>query len=153
MQVYFKKLNSEAVLPERKTKFAAGVDLVCIRKIKDVSEKIAMYGTGLSVQVPDGYYTEIVARSSIYKTGYIISNCVGIIDEDYRGELCVCLTRVDSSLPELTLPFCLTQLILKKAEYFECTEVDELDKSERGEGGFGSTDKASSSLSTQSSSC
>ena len=97
-----------------------------------------MYDTGIAVCPPDGYYTEVVPRSSLTKTGYMLANSVGIIDSSYRGSIKVVVSG-DNSLDDLTLPFKGFQLILRKLEEVEVVEVDDLDDTVRGDGGFGST--------------
>ena len=100
-----------------------------------------MYDTGICVQPENGYYTEIIARSSIVKTGHVLSNSVGIIDPTYRGSLRICLTKVDSSVPDIQVPFKLTQLIVRPIISARMIEVNKLSDTERGDGGFGSSDK------------
>jgi len=98
-----------------------------------------MYDTGIIIKPPDGYYTEIVPRSSIVKSGWILANSVGIIDPTYRDTLKVVLKRVDKEQPEIPLPNRICQLILKPfVESFSVIETDSLEETER-KGGFGST--------------
>ena len=100
-----------------------------------------LYDTGLIIQPPPGYYIEVVPRSSLSKSGYIQSNSIGIIDPNYLDTIKVPLTRVDSSLPELKLPFTGFQLIIRRPTHCLFKEVspDELVHTSRGTGGFGST--------------
>lgn len=141
MKLCFKKLRPDAVVPEQKTAFASGFDLTCIATAKVIGHRTTLYHTGLAVMPPHGYHTEIFPRSSIVKTGYILANSIGLIDNDYRGELLVALTKVDETLPDLVPPFCLTQLVLRKSESFQVELVEDLTTTVRGHGGFGSTDK------------
>ena len=140
----FKKTENDAVIPTKAHPSDTGYDLTLIRVSKDMSipgfEKIIMYDTGIAVCPPDGYYTEVVPRSSLSKTGYMLANSVGIIDASYRGSIKVVVTG-DDSLGGLSLPFKGFQLILRKLEEADVVEVDDLDQTVRGEGGFGSTDK------------
>jgi dUTP pyrophosphatase len=114
--------------------------LTAISVYKKLSDRTTLYDTGIKVQPPFGYYTEIVPRSSLSKTGYVLSNSVGTIDSDFRGRLLISLTRVDDGFPELTLPFTRCQLILRKHEDYTIRQVDSLSDTQRGCGGFGSTD-------------
>jgi len=139
MKLNIKKLNENAILPKYASEEAAGLDLYCIEIHKVLSDKVVMYKTGLSVQPEKGYHTEILLRSSIVKSGYMLSNSVGLIDRDYTGELIVVLTKINENSPELSLPFCLTQLVVRKTNFFEINEVDILEETIRGDGGFGST--------------
>jgi dUTP pyrophosphatase len=133
-----------AVIPSRAHPTDVGMDLVCIAEKKrtwDSNENLAVitYDTGIAVAPPDGYYTEIVPRSSMSKSGWMLANGVGIVDPSYRGSLKVALVRVVDGAPEPQLPFCLTQLVLRRAEYGEMKAVDDLSTTVRGKGGFGST--------------
>ena len=129
--IKFVRDDPDAVVPKRGTKYSIG--------FKKISDKTTLFDTGIKIQPPDGYYTEIVPRSSISKTGYMLSNSVGQIDFDFSGRLLIALTKVDESMPDITVPFTLCQLVLRKAEYPEMIEVQSLDETERGSGGFGST--------------
>ncbi len=139
MEVLFVKDNQEAVVPTKGTPYAVGYDLTAISVYKKLSEKTTLYDTGIKVQPPQGYYTEILPRSSITKTGYCLSNSVGTIDSDYRGTLLIALTRIDEAFPELTLPFTKCQLVLRRHEDYILREVNSLSDTVRGDGGFGST--------------
>lgn len=116
-----------------------GCDLVCTDVYKRISTKTTMFETGIRVKPPKGFYIEIVPRSSIVKTGYILTNSTGVIDPDYRGTLKVCLTKVDELAPELKPPFRVTQLIMRKIHYYSIEKVENLEETKRGENGFGST--------------
>jgi dUTP pyrophosphatase len=76
------------------------------------------------------------------KSGYILSNNIGIIDNSYRGNLLIALTKVDDSLPDIRIPFRCCQLIVRKQVYTQTEEVyseQELGTTNRGNGGFGSS--------------
>ena len=131
----------DAVLPTKAHKSDIGWDLVAIREHKVINEDIIMYDTGIVTIPPKGYYLEILPRSSISKTGWVLANSVGTIDPDYRGNLYIVLTRVVKSMPKIELPFCKCQLVLRKIETASLVEVndEEIIMTERGSGGFGST--------------
>lgn len=133
--------DSDAVLPTKAHYSDIGSDLVAIREHKLINEDIIMYDTGIVAIPPKGYYLEILPRSSISKTGWMLANSVGTIDPDYRGNLYIVLTRVIKSMPKIELPFCKCQLVLRKIEKSSLVEVteEEIDVTERGSGGFGST--------------
>ena len=143
MSVLFKSHDDNAFIPSRAGSQEVGYDLTIIKKIKDYSHNTAMYDTGISVQPPDGVYFEIVPRSSLSKTGYILTNSIGIIDPSYRGTLRVVLTKVDENSPDIVLPNKRFQLIPRTfiSNLFDCKTVNELSETDRGCGGFGSTDK------------
>jgi len=120
--------------------FAVGHDLTAVSVWKKVGDT-TFYETGISVEPPEGYYLEIVPRSSISKTGHILANSVGVIDPDYRGTLKIPVMHVDKSLPALTTPFTLFQMVCKKHEKFRLVFSENLSNTTRGDGGFGSTNK------------
>lgn len=133
--------DKRAVFPTKSHPTDVGYDLTAISVYKKISDRITLFDTGVSICPPPGYYTEIVPRSSISKTGYMLSNSVGTIDRDYTGNLLIALTKVDDSLPDLTVPFTRCQLTLNKCEDSRMELVYSLDDTIRGDGGFGSTDK------------
>lgn len=139
MKIKFHLKNNDAILPSRTDPLDVGLDLVAIKEHKTYDNGVILYDTGLSVTPPAGYYTEIVARSSIIKTGWMLANNVGVIDPGYTGNLFIALVRVVPDAPKISLPFSKCQLVLKKCEYAEPEEVSELADTKRGDGGFGST--------------
>lgn len=140
--VLFVRDDPNAMIPTKGTPLSVGYDLTAISVAKKIGSRTTLYDTGIKVQPPCGYYTEILPRSSLSKTGYMLSNSVGTIDPDYTGRLLIALTKVDDSLPDLELPFTRCQLILRKAEFYNMCDTEKLEETVRGDGGFGSTDKA-----------
>lgn len=134
------KRHHAAVLPSKGEPDAAGYDLTAITIHKTVGD-VTYYDTGLSVEPDPGYYTEIVPRSSLSKSGYVLANSVGIIDNGYRGNLLIALLKIEKEKPDLDLSKPICQLILRKQEYCNLVETDFLSESIRGTGGFGSTDR------------
>lgn len=135
------KTNENAVIPSKAFEEDAGYDLTIISKIKDFNSRTSLYDTGIKIEVDEGYYTEIVARSSISKFGYMLANNIGIIDNHYRGNLMVALTKITDDAPEIVLPFKCCQLIIRKQIESNLYEIfdNKLTLTERNEGGFGST--------------
>lgn len=134
------KTCPEAITPSKSRISDVGYDLSIIKKVKTLNQVVALYDTGIKVRVPHGYYTEIVPRSSLSKSGYILANSVGIIDRSYNGNLYVALAKIDVSAPEIKFPFRCCQLIFKKQYHVMMKETDhDLEATARGEGGFGST--------------
>jgi dUTP pyrophosphatase len=140
--VEFARENDDAVIPHRAYPADIGYDLTAIGVFKKIGENITLWETGISVQPPQGYYLEILPRSSLSETGYMLSNSVGTIDPDYTGTLKIALTKVDHTRPDLQLPFTKCQLVLRKANHYNIAEVDSHRETVRGDGGFGSTDNA-----------
>lgn len=142
--VKIKKIRPNAVIPTHGSNYSAGYDLhACIDKpviIKPHSaEKI---GTGLAMELPNGYFGAIFARSGLAtKQGLRPSNCVGVCDSDYRGEYIVALHN-DSDEERIVEPNDkIAQLILMEYTIIDFQEVQELSETNRGDGGFGSTGK------------
>lgn len=80
-------------------------------------------------------------RSSIYKTGMILSNSTGTIDEAYTGEVSAIFYHVNKKLPIYKVGEKIGQIKLGLTFDIDWVEVDDLNKTERGSGGFGSTGK------------
>lgn len=152
-----KLTNPQAVFPTKAHENDVGYDLTLIAKDSKISEMTTMFDTGVCILPPDDvitydrdedrYYVEIVPRSSLAKSGYILTNSVGIIDPEYQGTLKVVLTKIDSSMPDLTLPFKGVQLIIRRLysetifqQIQESTMSRRMNTSSRGDGGFGSSD-------------
>lgn len=130
----------DAVLPSQSRVTDAGYDLTIIHKVRELTPKVSLYDTGLRVRVPHGYYTEIIPRSSLSKSGYMLANSIGIIDRSYNGNLLIALAKIDETTPILSLPFRCCQLIFRKQHFLRMEEIDiDLADTSRGSGGFGST--------------
>lgn len=133
--------DDRAVTPTKAHSSDIGYDLTVIDVFKKISDRITLFETGIAISPPNGYYLEILPRSSLSKTGYMLANSVGIIDPDYTATLKVALIKVDTDMKDIELPFTRCQLILRKAENANIELVESLVDTKRGDGGFGSTDK------------
>ena len=139
-----KKLEEGAKIPFRATLHSAGIDLYALLKepVEIGSHEICQIHTGIACEIPIGFAGFIFARSSLgIKHGVTPSNCVGVIDSDYRGEIIVGLIN------QLDTPFIvqpgdrIAQLIIMPVMTPDIEEVEELTPTRRGTGGFGSTGK------------
>lgn len=137
--MFFTKRIEGAVTPTKKHNTDAGFDLTLVKLLKVDDYGTEWYDTGIAVQPPSGYYFDLVGRSSLIKKGRQLANCVGIIDETYRGNIMVALTKLSPNAPDLELPNRACQLILRKWHDAPMEERESLDDTERGSGGFGST--------------
>jgi dUTP pyrophosphatase len=133
--------DERACVPTKAHPTDIGYDLTAIDVFKQISNRITLFETGIRVSPPDGYYIEILPRSSMSKTGYMLANSVGIIDPSYTGTLKIAMIKVDDDLEDIKLPFTRCQLVLRKAEYMEMVQVESVEKTVRGDGGFGSSDR------------
>ena len=101
---------------------------------------VVTYKTGLALEIPKGHVGLLFPRSSVYKTSMIMSNCVGVIDSGYRGEIMLKFRdqwRDYSSRYEVGDR--VGQLIIMPYPQVELEEVDNLSSTDRGSGGYGST--------------
>lgn len=144
MKIKVKKLTKTAVIPTSGSKCAAGYDLYA-----DIKEPVTIkphctekIGTGLSFELPDGYFGAIVARSGLAtKQGIRPANCLGVADSDYRGEYIVAAHNDSDISVTINPKDRIAQLVIMPYLSAEFDEVEELSDTERGEGGFGSTGK------------
>lgn len=140
MILEFLKKDDDAVIPRKAGVDEVGYDLTLIKVSKVVNDKTIMYDTGVAVKPPDGYYTEIIPRSSIYKSGWMIANGVGVIDPTYRDTLKIVLVQISSDAAPIVLPCRIAQLIVRPlVRNIETVVVEDMDMTYR-KGGFGSTD-------------
>lgn len=138
-----KKLRENAKMIKRATKGSAGMDLcACIDSPVTINPgEIKVIPTGLAIALKsENYVAYIFARSGLaIKHGITLANCVGVIDSDYRGELCVGLTNISQTPYTIECDERIAQLVISPVCICEPVEVEELDDTERGAGGFGST--------------
>lgn len=132
----------QPVVPTKCRASDEGYDLTLVGIQKTISKNTVRYDTGIKVIPPEGYHIEILPRSSLSNTGYVLSNSVGLIDSGYTGNLLVTLTKIDQSLPDFTLPFKAVQFVLRKNHHFLLNQKSGFDLTSRGNGGFGSTDSS-----------
>ena len=130
---------NDLVEPPTKNKFSdSGYDLSIIFKLREIDD-VHYFDTGITVEPPNGFYFELVGRSSIAKTGWMLANNIGIIDASYRGTIIVPLIKVNPEANELQLPKKLVQIIPRQLILMKGVEVQTLDNTSRGGGGFGSS--------------
>lgn len=152
------KLTDGAPLPKHVRVGDAGMDLTSRETVEIAPGGTVMVGTGVWMEIPDGYYGEIVPRSGMAaKRGITIANTPGTIDSNYRGEIMLPLHNIAPSMrwvdhgeggmhwernPDTAFierGERVAQIIIKRHETVECVEVDELSETERGANGFGSS--------------
>lgn len=140
-----KKVRENAIIPKRATSGSAGIDLyACIDKSVTInSGDLIMIPTGIAIELPNENTAAFVfARSGLgIKHGICPSNAVGVIDSDYRGEICVGLTNHGNTPFVIEPQTRIAQLILMPVLPLPIEEADDLSDTERGDKGFGSTGK------------
>ena len=155
MKIKIKKLTDNAVIPHKAHPTDAGFDLTATSCTMDEYGSM-VYGTGIAVEIPEGYVGLVFPRSSICKKDLMLTNSVGVIDSGYRGEIMAKFKPTDSfnfydcDIIAESPVACnniygigerIAQLIIMPIPHIEFVEADELSDSDRGEGGFGSSGK------------
>lgn len=143
MKLKIKKLNENAVIPERATEYSAGADLfACIENPITIKKgETVKIPTGISAESEDkNIMLAVLARSGLAsKFGISLANGVGIIDSDYRGEIAVPLINLGSSDFIVEKNMRIAQLVAIPVIFPEIVQTDSLSDTQRGSGGFGST--------------
>lgn len=141
MSVKVKVINkSSNPLPVYKTPGSAGMDVASSQDLILHPGFVIAVPTGLYFEIPDGYEIQVRSRSGLaYKSGVFVINSPGTIDSDYRGEIKVLLTSVNSEPFEIKEGDRIGQIVLQPVTRIQFEEAEELEETERGDGGFGST--------------
>lgn len=138
--VKFKKLHEDAQLPTYSTEGAGGFDIAAVTLDSADSAAAAIYGTGLAVELPKGKSLLLLSRSGHgFKQDIRLSNCVGLIDSDYRGEIKAKLRGDGKNAPVFAKGDRIMQGIIINTPQYKFEWVEELSETQRGTGGFGST--------------
>ena len=143
-EVKIKKLRKDARVPTRGSESAAGYDLYAAidGDITIGPHRTAFVGTGLAIEVPEGYFGALFARSGrAAKEGLRPANCVGVCDSDYSGEYRVAMHNDSDEIRTISSGERIAQLVVMPYLPVVFTETDSLTQTERGGGGFGSTGK------------
>lgn len=136
LEVKFKLLYEDSVMPFYATEDSAGLD--CTVHSNGVENNAYFAKLGFAVEIPKGYVGLLFPRSSIYKReNLIMSNSVGVIDSDYRGEV-VAHFATTGIVPYHVGERC-CQLIIVPYPKITPIVADELSITKRGENGHGST--------------
>ena len=150
LNVKIQKLHKDAVIPKYETNGAVGMDLTAVSVEYDKYGNLVV-GTGLAIQLPEGYYADLRPRSSISKYDLVLANSIGTVDADYTGELILKFKPSDYFAVNRDDVYGdgeiykvgdrVAQLLILPYPKINFIEVEELDKTERGDKGFGSTGK------------
>ena len=143
LDIKIKKINENAIIPDRGSRCAAGYDLyACIdnSQIAIPPHTTIKISTGLQMEIPFGYFGAIFARSGLAtKNGLRPANCVGVIDSDYRGDIIVALHNDTSNKQQVNQNQKIAQMVVLPCQTVDFIEVETLTDTDRGDGGFGST--------------
>ncbi|MCM1221875.1 MAG: dUTP diphosphatase [Lachnospiraceae bacterium] len=147
LRVKIKKLCPDAIIPSYAKDGDAGLDLTATSRHFDNNGNL-VYGTGLAFEIPKGYVGLIFPRSSLSKYGLALTNCVGVVDSGYRGEVTAKFKpqfrfdktdEVSYNEKFYRIGDRIAQMIIMPYPQIDFVEVDELSDTERGRGGYGST--------------
>ena len=152
MKVKFKRLHKDAVIPSKKIEDDFCFDLTAVTE-EEIAPNVWRYGFGFALQIVNNMRIEpikeycslcfsIRPRSSVWKTGMVLSNCIGTIDEGYTGEISAVFYHVMPNMERYHVGDRIAQLYFDQTtKFLDFIEVDELDETERGSNGYGSTGK------------
>lgn len=140
LKVNVKKLHPDAVMPHYAHTTDCGADLTAISKTVDEYGNI-VYGFGLAFEIPKGYAGFIYPRSSNCRTGLWLTNHVGVIDANFRGEVTAKFSRGKDVVNEYNIGDRVAQMVIMPYPQIYYSEVYNLSETDRGKGGYGSTGK------------
>lgn len=141
LYIKIKKLNKNVQLPKQGTQGAAGIDFYLPQPVVFEPKRSKKVPLGVAVEIPEGYVMLLIPRSSTWTTPLRMPNSVGVIDSDYRGEVCALLQNTHHLTWTAEAGERLVQGVIVPAPSIQIQEVDELSETSRGVGGFGSTGK------------
>jgi len=144
IDVKIKKLDPKAVIPFAATEHSAGLDLTAVKVGFSHSEDgvpVLVYDTQIAIEIPEGHVGLLFPRSSLANKSLNMTNCVGVIDSDYRGEVGVIAYYYGVGNKIINKGTRIAQLVITPCERMEIEYTDTLSNTERGRNGFGSTGK------------
>jgi dUTP pyrophosphatase len=139
LPIKVKKLHPNAVIPTYSKVGDAGMDLTITREIENTSFSVS-YGFGIAMEIPMGFVGLVFPRSSVRNQELLLSNCVGVIDSGYRGEIQATFKKTNGlDSMKYKVGERGAQIIILPYPQIKMVESNELSDTERGTGGFGST--------------
>lgn len=139
--IKFKKLDPNAIIPNKANEFAAGIDINILEEYTLQPGEKELLRTGIACEIPEGFELQVRPRSGLSSKGLIILNSPGTVDSDYRGEVYVSMMNISENAYHFEKGERIAQLVLSRLQPVNIIEVEELSSTERGEKGFGSTGK------------
>ncbi|MCB0423037.1 MAG: dUTP diphosphatase [Mangrovimonas sp.] len=142
IKIKIKKTRAQAITPTYAKEGDAGLDMYSSSfKVEYLPSGHSMitYYTGIAIEIPEGYYGQLHARSSIYKHSMSLCNGAGILDSGYRGEILFKYYKIDQTSEIPQNGDRIGQMLVLPYPKIELEEVESLSATDRGEGGFGST--------------
>ncbi len=144
LKVQFVKVHEKAQLPFYATDGAAGMDLTNVldEPLTLKPGERAKVPTGLIMILPEGYEGQVRPRSGLAaKYGITLTNCVGTVDSDYRGEMCCLMINLGNESYTIQPGERIAQLVIAPIVQVQTEIISEIPETKRGSGGFGSTGK------------
>ena len=144
LNVQFVRIHPKATLPFYATEGAAGMDLTNVldEPLTLKPGERAKVPTGLIMILPEGYEGQVRPRSGLAaKHGITLTNCVGTVDSDYRGEMCCLMINLGNESYTIQPGERIAQLVISPVVQVGTEFVEKIPETKRGSGGFGSTGK------------
>lgn len=144
MKIKFKKLHPDAKMPQKAYNDDFCYDVWAVSE-EEVAPNVWKYGLGFAIEIVSDRIEDIQCgitlrpRSSIYKTGMVLSNSIGTIDFSYRGEISAVFYHILPNMPRYKIGDKIAQIHMDFSYNMEFEEIDELSQTNRDIGGFGST--------------
>lgn len=142
LKIKVKKLHENAIIPSYSKPGDAGMDLTITSIINETTTDVT-YGFGVAMEIPFGYVGLVFPRSSVRKYDLALTNCVGVIDSGYRGEIQSTFKKTNWLKGDESVKYQIgergAQIIILPYPQVVMVESDDLSETERGNGGFGST--------------
>lgn len=146
MEIKIKRLHPDAKIPQKAHDDDFCYDVWAVSE-EEVAPNVWKYGLGFAIEPDELLQTTmkfvggvtIRPRSSIWKTGMVLSNSLGTIDNGYRGEISAIFYHLFTNMQRYKIGDKIAQLHFDNTINLDFIEVDELSETERGSGGYGST--------------
>lgn len=140
MLLKVKKLHPDAIIPTRGSAKASGLDLYALEATEIQAGDRQLVKTGVAFGIPEGYEIQVRPRSGLsLKTGLIVKNSPGTVDQDYTGECSVIMANIGERTEKIKAGDRIAQAVLVPVAIPELEIVEELSNTERGSNGFGSS--------------
>ena len=143
MKIYLKKTNDACVIPFKTYDRDFCYDCVAVSE-EELAPNVWKYGLGFALEM-DNRVSQVIRsvslrpRSSVYKTGMVLSNSVGTVDELYRGEISAVFYHVLPNMPRYKVGDKICQMYISTTLPIDFEVVEALSQSDRGSNGYGST--------------
>lgn len=140
MRVLFQKITPNAIIPKKATEGSNGYDVYSDTETVIAPGDRALISTGIALAVPESLHVDIRPRSGLaIKNGVTVLNTPGLLDSDYRGEMCVILVNLGKEPFKVEKKMRVAQMVLMSSFPIEFEETAELPPTGRGAGGMGSS--------------